>query len=63
MDRRNATKFHAEATLHAQLHNAKIKPLEEILDPELVTALDDIADKALEEYARKRLQERQAAHG
>lgn len=60
--KRNTVKFHAEASLHASLHNAKIKPLDEVLGGSEST-FDEKSDKAFEEMAFKRLREAQLKNG
>ena len=63
IQKRNTSNFHAEASLHAQLHGATIKPLDELLGDAPAKAFDEKTDEHLEKLALQRLKEARLNHG
>lgn len=64
LQKRNAIKFHSEASLHAQLHGAKIKPLEDLIQNDTdAPAFDEKTESTFEKIALQRLKEAQAKNG
>lgn len=59
IDFRNTSRFHANAQFQASLQGAKIKPLEELMQATEEVAFDPKTDAQLEDYAIRRLRERQ----
>ncbi len=63
MNRRQTVTFHAEATLHATVHGAKIRSIDEVLGEEESFAFDPKTDAEMEKIALRNLEQRKANHG
>lgn len=55
---RQTQDFHAHASLHAQLHGAQIKSLEELTETQMTSPFSEKDDTFLEERMKKLLEDR-----